>query len=110
MEDSIDAFAEVVNSYSAIERVRDLYDQLQVNVAELDMVIENIEKTKESNEHPNVLEHLYGNEFRLLMDNFGIYEDLKTYLDKVEKTPENEFELARIRRDLSKLVTVEVIE
>jgi hypothetical protein len=105
---NIDEYATVLKNYGSMEKVKDLYDQLNINYEQIHELIERIDKA--DNSDPEYLEHLYKTEFMLLMDNVGLYEDLKINIDQVERNQDNEFELARIKRDAEKMIIVEVIE
>lgn len=88
-----------------MDLIHNLYTALIANTLELDNLAKNIEDPSLSFEDREVL---YSNEFRLYMDNIGLYEDLQIELSLIEKTIDNELELARIRKGIEQLRRVEV--
>lgn len=90
-----------------MDTIHNLYTALIANVLEIDNLTKNIENPDIPIEQKEIL---YANEFKLYMDNIGIYEDLVNELKKVEKTVDNELELARIRKGIEKLLKVEILE
>jgi hypothetical protein len=104
----IDEYATVLKDYGPMEKVKHLYDQLNVNYEQIHELIDRIDKA--DNSDPEYLEHLYKTEFMLLMDNVGLYEDLQINIDQVDRNQDNEFELAKIKRDSEKMIIVKVIE
>lgn len=110
MNDSIDSWAEAIKNYTPLDKARDLFHQLEINRAEIEKISESIKKAEDDKQDAEILQHLYMNEFHLLMDNVGLFEDVLLNLNRVKRTPENEFELARIRREAPKLCLVPVLE
>ncbi len=108
MLDRINEYGKIKNM-NTIDKINDLYTELVTNCLEIDNVLKNIEKYEQSNEESVDIEKLYENEFLLYMNNISIYEDLINYIEKEPRTSENEFELARIKREANKLLKVEVI-
>lgn len=100
-------FAEVKPTTS-MDRIQDLYTQLITNILEVDNITMNIEKMEA--DEVEILEDLYRNEFMLYMQHIGIYEDLLNCIDNEPRTSDNEFELARIKKEASKLLRVQVVE
>lgn len=108
MIDNINEFAKIEND--SMGEVKNLYSELFENVFHIEALLENIDKLEKGSSDPDQLEELYRKEFMLYMRNVGIYEDLLKCIDRIEPTLENEFELAKIKRDADSLLKVEVIE
>lgn len=107
--DDIDNWATEKSKATNMERVIELHTDLSNNISLIDNVNKNIAEAEASNDI-ETMEDLYQKEFMLYMDNIGIFDDLIQLLDTVDKTPENEFELARIRRSAIKMCRVEIVE
>lgn len=107
--DRLDEYGKI-KTMSTMEKIRELYTQLINNVETIDQINNNIVKLEIDLQDIDQLELLYEREFMLLMNNISIYEDLINLIDNEKKTSENEFELARIRRDAMKHRKVEVVE
>lgn len=105
MIDNIEEYGKIENTN--MDKIQSLFTELVANNLEIENIIKNIEKLEEENSSD--LEKLYENEFILYMLNISIYEDLMKYINEEPKTSENEFELARIKREANKLLKVEVI-
>lgn len=110
MKESIDSWAETMNNYSPLDRARDLFQQLEINHGEITTLTTNIKKAEDDNQSADILQQLYMNEFHLLMNNVGLFEDVMLNLDRVTKSPENEFEVARLRKNAPKFCLVNVID
>lgn len=89
-----------------MDKIQDLYTQLTINIIQLD----NIDSAIENEQDPNQLEMLFENEFMLYMENVGIYEDIMLLIDQEQRTINNEFELARIKKSVQDMIRVEIIE
>lgn len=105
----LDKYAKM-KDYTNMERVQELYKQLQENSIEVDTIIENLDRLEKEHTDFNLLEDLYRNEFGLYMRNISIYEDLILNIERIEVTMENEFQLAKIKKDAQDLVRVDVLE
>lgn len=110
MKESIDTWAETIKNYSPLDKARDLFHQLEINHEEITTITANIKQAEEDNQSADILQQLYMNEFHLLMSNVGLFEDIMLNLDRVTKNPENEFEVARIRKNAPRLCLVNVLE
>lgn len=100
--DNTEDYATNIVNISTLDQAKDLYVQLAENVDSMDKLANSINEAEFDNAVEN-LEQLYANEFMLYMDHTGIFDDLMNKLDEVERTADNELELARIRRDAHKL-------
>ncbi len=108
MLDRIEEYGKIKNMTN-LDLIHDLYTQLVTNVLQIDTLVENIEKLEGENADLDQLEKLYENEFMLYMNNVGLHEDLMNALDREERTDDNEFELARIKKVAGNLLRVEVV-
>lgn len=94
-----------------LEKIHDLQIELITNVIDLEAITENIQALiLKDSENFDDLEDLYFKEFKLYMNNISIYEDLMSYIEKEPITSDNEFELAKIKRDADNMLRVEVID
>lgn len=107
--DNIDEFGTKVETITPLDKAKDLYNNLVQNIENIDKISSSISKAEAESDMES-LEQLYQNEFMLYMDNVGIFEDLINNLDMVEKTDENEFELARLRKGAIKMCRVSIVE
>lgn len=107
--DNTEDYSTKINNISELEQAKDLYVQFAENVDSMDKLSTSIAEAEVENDL-ETLEQLYHNEFMLYMDHTGIFEDLLNKLDTVEKTTDNEFELARIRRDAIKMFRGLIVE
>lgn len=98
-----------INEQTSMEKIQDLYTQLLANAMEIDMLSDNIDRLEQEKDL-DALENLFRTEFLLYMEHIGIYEDLSRYIDNEPRTAENEFELARIRRDKDNLLRITVVD
>lgn len=110
MDDSIDTWAETIKNYSPLDKARDLFEQLEINHDEISTISINIKRAETDNLSPDILQQLYMNEFHLLMNNVGLFEDIMLNLDRINKNQENELEVRRIRKNAPKLCLVNVME
>ena len=107
--DNINEFSTKHENLPPLEYAKELHDKLSENLDSIDRVTKSIGEAEHSN-NLDELEQLYQNEFMLYMDNISIFEDLINMLDKVERTSENEFELARLRKAAIKMCRVTIVD
>lgn len=93
-----------------MDRINTLYNELIANSMQLDALVENILKLEKEQESFEALESLYQNEFLLFMKNVSIYDDLLLEINRADKTIENEFILAKIKKDAETYLRVEIME
>lgn len=96
-------------TYTSLEKVQELYNDLVHNNEKLDNICKHINEA-EFKEDIESLEDLYQNEFMLYIDNVSIFDDLMNRLDDIEKNQDNEFELARIRKAAHKMLRVRIVD
>lgn len=90
-----------------LKRAHNLLTMLVANTMEIENLQKNLQRPDLSVED---FEALCSNEFKLYMENIHIYDDLVNSLEKVEKTIDNEFEIAKMKRDAENLRRVEIVE
>ena len=96
---------------TTLHRIQCLFDDLVVNAEQIEVILDNIEEAeKTENIVVDNLEDLYRNEFMLYMDNVSIYEDLMNLINLEPRTIENEFELARMKKEAAKLLKVGIVD
>lgn len=96
--------------YTDMERIQELYTQFVANSLQLDAIVENLSKLETDGASFEDLEQLYQNEFMLYMRHVAIYDDILLNIQRTPRTNENEFELAKIKKDSKAMLRVAIVE
>lgn len=108
--DRLNEYATIQGERRNMDHINDLYKDLLENALSLDVITRNIKEIEAAGADPDTLEDMYKNEFMLYMNNVSIYDDLVNKVDATEKTPDNQFALAKLKREAASLLRVGVVE
>lgn len=89
-----------------LKKTQDLFEEIKFTSEALDFIEKQLKRKDVSSSE---WDRLYREEFKLAMNIAGAYGDLTILLDKMEKEEQYQFYVQRMRDNVKKYISVEVI-